>query len=203
MFDFPLPKRENTLYSKLKITPDSTPQQINDAINRIKSALSEKKNKLNRELDRVYKAFPQIREIEKELSDIKDQESIDHSKLNAVSKKLQIIERKALIEFPFYKSHLETVAKVDREINEINTMILDKPEEREKYDLATPPCALLKLEKMEIPLFEDTRDAQFLLRKEIASYLMEQKGISTYHPSDFTKDDFESDFRKLKSLDGV
>jgi hypothetical protein len=203
MFDYPIPKRENTLYSKLQISPDATEQQINDAVSRIKSSLNEKKGKLSKTLDQVYKAYPKIRELEKNLNDIRCQKEADLSKLQSVLKKIRALEESVLKEFPWYKNHLETIEKVDKEINEINTMKLDKPTERANYNIATPPCALLKLEKIEVPLFKDTKVAQFLLRKEMAVFLKEKFGISTYHPSDFTRDNFQSDFRRIKSLDGA
>ena len=93
------------------------------------------------------------------------------------------------------------IEEVDKKINEINALNLKKPENREKYDLETPPCSVIKLEKVSIPFFEEKNTQIHFLRKELTDFFKKEKNLDSYHPSDTTKSNFQIDFIFNKYLD--
>lgn len=130
----------------------------------------------------------------------KDDKFKEIEKLNATLEKL---EGRALQIEPQYLKMIEEMERINKEIVEINNIKLEKPEEKERYDLSTPPCALLHMIDMSIPMFQNTRATHFVLRKEMDAFLEEEKQISSYHPTDLTRTYFTSDFYRLELLDGV
>ena len=112
-----------------------------------------------------------------------------------MEKQLSRLEELAFGVNPDYKHLLKMSQELQRQINEINQLNLENPDERLKYDQETPPCALLKLESYEQEVFTEAgrRMALFLLRLELSDFL-EGQGEECYHPSDLTRKDFHSDF---------
>ena len=80
-------------------------------------------------------------------------------------------------------------------LNELAVTISDP--KREEYDKQHPPFQLLKISTSKAEFFEGRRDLLLLLRKAVVVFLRE-KGVDCYHPSDYTRTDFSSDFSPVE-----
>lgn len=204
LFSYPLPEPENTDYHKLGITPEATPDEIREAKSRIIERLNRQKKEVDKKLNYVYQKIDGLQQVYKDIEMLRGQGE-DKNTENLIHKEelLQKLEEDAIMSEPEYKNLRERSQEIERKINEINLMILEKPEERIKYDQKHPPYALLKLESCDQEIFTKGGKslALFLLRCEVADFLAEH-GVECYHPSDLTRKDFLSDFSYNPILDG-
>jgi hypothetical protein len=95
----------------------------------------------------------------------------------------------------------DEIQKLDHELNDINSIKLEDEGERRKYDLATPPCALLKLAERQVPILTDRRPMLVALRRAVSAFVEEELNVPCYHPSDETRRTFVADFEPNQTLD--
>jgi len=203
VFAYPLSKPYSTLYHKLGITPEATAADIRDAKAEKINSLTDARRDLEKKLRKVYEKIPELETVSSKVESLqKQREESGSDELKEALHKLAELETEALKIEAGYREYRKQVEEIDRKINEINNMRLESPEERRKYDEATPPCALLKLSRPRFPLFSDRKVAQYFIRVEVAHFLEKEKKLKCYHPSDFTKKDFTSDFTHNEYLDG-
>jgi DNA repair exonuclease SbcCD ATPase subunit len=200
MFSYPLLRNTNTQYHKLNITPEATQQQIQDAMVEMRSSLRNRKSHIQKKLKRIYESVPELPALNGRVITAKKSKD-DLSELKDDLAKKKELEKKALSIDAAYQDYIAKIKAINDTINEINNMKLGNPEERKKYDLATPPCSLLKLSAMDLPLFSRRPVALLKIREALAEYLEKTEGLVCYHPSDFTKTHFEIDFSYSKLLD--
>ncbi len=86
------------------------------------------------------------------------------------------------------------------QIEELNLLALEMSDKRAAYDRAHPPLGLLKLEDCTLDGFVTGAACLQLVRSDVARYLSAQ-GEPVFHPSDFTRDEFVSDFTANPLLD--
>ena len=65
-------------------------------------------------------------------------------------------------------------------MNVINLIELEKGEGRQRYDLATPPCILLRFEHFKVEVMDDFRTKLFQIRKELSRFFEEEKNLRLF-----------------------
>jgi hypothetical protein len=204
LFSYPLPEPQNTAYHRLRIAPEATEEEIRDAKSRLLGQLTKRKEEINTRLSDVYSQVDGLGQIYKDIGELRSQgKDANLHDLSEKEKKLAELEVKAVAVTPDYKQLVEDSKDLQRRINELNQLNLEKRDERMKYNQETPPCALLRLESDEPGIFtKDRRLALSLLHSDLVDFL-EQKGEECYHPSDLTRKNFQSDFTFVHLLDGM
>jgi len=203
MFDYPLPKPSNTLYHKLGLTPEATAAEIRDAKTESEKELQARRKSVEKKLNSIDEALPDLKKVQKKITRMKiEQNTEDVQKLLDLIQQQSSLEKEAESINPDYKKLQKELNDLEEEINELHSMQLEKEEDRSKYDRKTPPCAILKLEQSEFPIFSDRKTSLFLLRSELSCYFEKILGISCYHPTDHTRNEFQKDFAYNPLLDG-
>ncbi|KPK95345.1 MAG: hypothetical protein AMJ94_00170 [Deltaproteobacteria bacterium SM23_61] len=202
MFDYPLSKPRRTLYHKLGISPEATQADILEAKMEQVNSLMDQKKELEKKLRAVYDRIPELEAAAKSVTEQQRQQAENPAKLKQALLKLTALENEAVKCEPKYREFRKQIEDITKKINEINNMRIESPDERKKYDLETPPCALLKLFVPSFPLFAERHVVQHFVRLEVAAFLEKEKKLAAYHPSDFTRKNFESDFSPNDYLDG-
>lgn len=196
LFLLPLPKPENTIYELLNLGAEASVAEIREAKRDAVHQLNKTKRNLERELEKIYKEIPSLKELYLQIQDVYKRKEMDSDgKLSGLEKQLSLFEQKAQVINQNYQSLRLQITEMESKINEINNINIENPEKRIVYDKSSPPCALLKLENGDQEIFKNKgrKLALFIARKEIVSF-MAKKGEKSYHPSDLTEDDFISDF---------
>lgn len=200
MFDYPFMKSSKTMYDTLGILPTSSERQVRDAISGTKEKLVKKQKKLEKRKGILFRKFPRLEEIYKEIDVAKKSKNMRSQLKSLLEEKIHLESDVRVIE-PSFKELKEELRSIEREINELNAMKLDNMEEREKYDNSHPPCSLLKLRQFNSTVFSDQGTLLHQIRKEIDHFLREEKGLACYHPSDLTRIEFSNDFIYNSYLD--
>ena len=203
MFDYPLPKPSNTLYHKLGLSPEATAAEIRDAKIEIEKSLQTQKKSVDKELNRIFEKLPGLKEVQNKIAGLKAEQNRDNTqKILELIEKQSALEKEAeAINADFQKLKTES-AELETRINELHTMQLERVEDRNRYDLKTPPCAILNLKFNKYPVFTDRKTTLFLLRSELSRYFEKKLNIHCYHPTDHTRNHFQRDFLYNKLLDG-
>jgi hypothetical protein len=203
MFSYPLFLANDTQYSKLSIFPDATASEIRDAKTRIANEHGERSKKLRARLALIHESVPELK------SDLERVEALrrENDKASAASskealRKLAASEQRAIGVDPEYRAVVDEIDQLERKISEINSIRLEDGKERSKYDLVTPPCALLKLPQRENPVLGQRRIMLVAIRRAVAAYIEEELNLPCFHPTDETRRIFLTDFEPNETLDG-
>jgi hypothetical protein len=192
MFSYPLPKPINNRYYELGVSPEATLSEIRQAKNEMVA-------KLQAQITDIQKKMPKASPDDE--SRIQTNQSATQSEKNRItqdsrhgseklpSAKLNELKRKR--------------EQLEQEIKDINSFIaiVESQKKRAEYDRKHPPCALLKIESTSETEFSDLKRILFFIRCEVANYFAE-RNIPVVHPSDLTREDFQTDFTYNKLLDG-
>jgi hypothetical protein len=202
LFDYPLPIPSDTVYRQLGVEPDATDDDIRFALAATRRRLEAEKRDADAELQVVFGQIPALQKAYQELDLAQCAEGqVEAAGLRHVQSTIAQLERKAISIRPRFKELRGRAASLGRQIEELNRLSLEKPEERQKYDSAHPPLGLLKLTgcTRDEPLLE-RRTTLVLLRTELSRFL-EAQGEAVFHPSDLTRSDFSGDFTPIPFLD--
>jgi hypothetical protein len=201
MFDYPLPIPLSTHYTALGLSPESTVEEIREAMEERVIALKRRKEAVDRRMEKVYQAVPELRSAYDKIQILQtgSQESGSTEFLHEL-RRLGELEQKAERIDPEFKQLRERAAELEGKIHELNRMPLQNPEARTLYDMAHPPLALLKLAACARDEFADTKLTLVLVRRELTCFFVAQ-GEGVFHPSDLTRDDFLADFSFNPLLD--
>ena len=203
MFDYPLPKPKNTVYEKIGVAPEYTPEEIDTAQKELLNTIKGQKRQIERRLNKVESQLPELVEVRKKIESLtKEEQSTKRKELNDARLRLVRLESEAVHLDSKYHNIRKMLAKVEEQNNEITNIHISNPEKKLEYDLSTPPCALIRLTQQQHPLFIDRRVAIFFIRRDLSAYLGENGGSDCYHPSDHTRTNFTSDYVYNKHIDG-
>ncbi|MBN2202418.1 hypothetical protein JW777_10720 [bacterium] len=202
MFHFPLILSRDTSYAKLGLKPDATANDIQDAKGEILQSLGARKQMLEKRRAGIYEAVPGLETARSRLETMnKSAEKTDPSALKKLHSEIAALEKEAVRIDPDFRKIESDLGRIDREVNDINLIELEKREERQKYDLSTPPCILLRFEEFRADVLTDFRTLLFYARKEFSRFLEEEKNIHCFHPSDLTRRIFTSDYEYNQRID--
>jgi hypothetical protein len=199
LFSYPLSLPACTLYEELGLDLAASDDEILSAKAEATIRLQAEKSALDQELEKVYAAVEGLKEAYAELPRIEGESNLQ---VRAFRKRLADLERDAQGSDPDFKKKRERAAELELRIHVLNRSALDKPEQRRAYGRAHPPLALLELADGTADSFAEGKTALFLLRRELSRFLAAQ-GEPVFHPSDFTREDFSSDFHHNPLLDGA
>jgi hypothetical protein len=150
----------------------------------------------------VQRLVPDLQAAKDKIKEIPAEESKERGSryIEALSH-LKRLENQAVKVDPEYFSILQEMKKLDKEVNEINSIKLENPVARLKYDMSAPPCALLKITPVEIPVLNDRRTLLWNVRRQLSTFFENELGLQCYHPSDQTRRLFLEDFEPNELLD--
>jgi chromosome segregation ATPase len=202
MLDYPLNLPGTSAYTLLKIDPEATVEEIREAKQEVISDLRSRLDAVNAALQKVHSAVPGLREAQRRLKELtaEKSENVNAAELARAQHDMAAIQKQVRAINPAFPELEEKAADLDRQINEINSMMLEKPSARAEHDAQHPPLELLKLEDCRQDDFRDNRVAISLLRQELSAFL-EKRGEQVYHPSDVSRRDFTADFSFCPLLD--
>ncbi|MBN1894615.1 hypothetical protein JW906_08970 [bacterium] len=202
MFDYPIVLSGNTTYARLGLSPDVTDNDILDAKGEKLRLLNLRRQELEKRLAKVFEKFPRLLSAKSKLAALKKgSEKTDQTAYKETLSEIVELEKQAQQADPDYKKLETEIEQIDQKINEINLIKLENNEEREKYDLKTPPCILLKLDPFSAAVLSDPRTRLFHIRKALARFFEEKRNIHCFHPSDLTRRIFLSDYEYNPLLD--
>lgn len=202
MFKYPVTLNQNTLYARLGINPDATPADVSDARAWLVSRLNARMRLLQKRLAHVQRSVPGLQAAQDKIKEVSGEESKEResSHLEALSH-LRGLENQAVKADPEYFSLLHEMKQLETKVNEINSIKLENPEARRKYDMSSPPCALLRIAPVETPVLNDRRTMLWNVRRQLSSFFGDTLGLYCYHPSDQTRRLFLEDFEPNELLD--
>ncbi len=202
MFDYPLIFSRHTLYTKLGISPVATSEDINDAKGEIIRSLNLRSREIEQRLSVIFKKVPNLQSDKERLKSLQNPiEGQNQEEYQKIVISIGKFEKEAEKVDPDYKKLEAEKEQIAKKINEFTLINLEKSEEQRKYDLITPPCALLKLEQYRLAVIANRRTTLFHVRNELARHFEEELDMECYHPSDFTRRIFISDFEHNHILD--
>lgn len=182
MFNYPFVSSSKSIYTKLGIGPDSGKDEINKAKD-------------------LY-----IRKINRQIAELKEYNELKEELLKATENKEQLLIKAESLKSQLNKENISTkdrnreIERLEEEITTINAFDPGKKDKRDEYDLYHPPAILLRVNYDVPTVYVDKRSQLAILRKDLSSFFI-SKNLKVYHPSDFTKTDFSSDYRYNKLLD--
>jgi hypothetical protein len=200
MFDYPLLFRRDTLYARIGLSPEASPAEIREAKGEREEDLNRRRMVIQQRLAGIHKQVPAFEPARKELKELEKQQGQDAARRSAASQ-FHRLEAEVSRRFPEFQQLERESTEIDSKINELHNMRLESPEERLKYDTATPPCALVKLSRHDIPVVTDQRVRLHAVRREVAAFLEQEKNTHCFHPSDWTRRLFMSDYEQVPLLD--
>jgi len=202
MFEYPIPIPRDTAYDRFGIGPEALPEEVREAKMALIASIGKQKSQSEKELNSIYDGVPGLRESLQKVKNLQsDTESDNSHEIQSERKKLAGLERKAQEKNINFRQLQRRISEYDQELEDINRKSLEKPERRREYDESHPPLALLKLGTCVENEFAENRTAFYLLRCEVSEFLR-KNGEEVFHPSDFTRTDFSSDFTLNSLLDG-
>jgi hypothetical protein len=201
MFDYPLVLNPDTQYGQLSITPDATPAEIRNAKTELANSYSAQMRQHKTRLAAVESALPELPQLKGKVKALRDDAKANPAALKQAQRDLAEAERRALDIDPGYRPALDELEKLEKKMNEVNSIKLDDEEARRKYDLGTPPCALLKLSEEGQALFDDRRTMLAVVRRELSMFIEDELGVPCFHPTDETRRSFCTDFEPNDTLD--
>lgn len=201
MFKYPLLLTADTEYARLGISPDATAGGIREAKTEIVNGLDARRRELQKRLAAVDQKLPDLPRMKNTVRELKESEAGGSPKLNTALRDLAEFESKAMLVDGDYRKILKEIGEIELKINAINNLKLDKPDERLKYDLSTPPCALLRLNEDRPAFLVDRKTALFNVRRELSAFIEEEFDMTCYHPSDYTRRVFFEDWEPNDTLD--
>lgn len=200
IFTYPVPVPAGTTYDDLGISPDAADTEIGSAKMEKARELQSEKRGIEADLKVVYDAVPGLRDAEDRVKELNDQKGSGMDD-KALRTRIFELERKAREQLPDFVAKRGQVRELERKLLELNALALDQRDKRLAYDREHPPLALLKLAEAQSLGLPEDRTGLFLLRQEVARFL-EERGEKVFHPSDWTREDFTSDFETNPVLDG-
>ncbi len=203
MFRYPLLLTADTEYARLGISPDASAGEIREAKTEIVNGLDGRLRMLQKRLAVVDQQVPELQPAKAKVRKLKEAGADGAGELPAAVRQLGNFEREAMAVDSEYRALVKESADIESKINAINNLKLDNPEERLKYDLSTPPCALLRLNESRPALLADRRTTLFNIRRELSAFIEEELDFPCYHPSDHTRRLFVEDWEPNASLDGM
>lgn len=201
MFSFPLPLPQNTLYSKLGVDPEASEDELRTAKADFVRGLDRRKATVDSQVEQVFEQVEGLRQAYAEQRDLANKGRGVEEALAAATRRVHLLEKQALALCPDFARLRQEAEALEAEINEVNSLGLEMPENRLNYDRQNPPLALLKLHEWPRAPFGDNKVALALLRRELAEFLA-ALGVDVFHPSDLTRQDFYGDFTHSDLLDG-
>jgi hypothetical protein len=200
VFDYPLLFQRDTLYTKIGLSPEASPVEIREAKNERLAELNRRRRAIEKRLAEVHKQNPDFEPARRDLKGLQQQDG-QEAACSAATARLRQLEAALLRSCPDYPQLERELTEIDSQVNELNNIRLESPDERQKYDAITPPCALIKLARHEAPVLTDPRVQLHAIRREVAAFLEEEKNTYCFHPSDWTRRLFLSDYEHLPLLD--
>jgi chromosome segregation ATPase len=200
MFRYPLVLERDTQYGRLSITPDATSADIRNAKTELATAYAAQIRQSQARLAKVDAAVPELQKHRSAVKDLRDKKA-SPAQLKPAQQDLADAEKRAAAVDPGYRDVEAEIERLERKVNEINSIKLEDEEERRRYDLDTPPCALLKLSEQSVPVFESRRIMLAAVRREVSAFIEERLGVPCYHPTDETRRLFLADFEANETLD--
>lgn len=197
MFDYPLPLPRHTLYDLLGVDPESSAEEISEARKAIVNDLTKEKNGLEERLEQIAATIAGLKEARLAVN----KAGASPSELEQAHAALTKLEQKARQSNPEYRELQDRLKEMEEELNRINQLVVLRSSDRAEYDRRTPPLELLKLENCLRDSLAKNHIALPLLREELSRFFKAQ-GEEVFHPSDFTREDFTSDFDYHPLLDG-
>jgi hypothetical protein len=208
MFNYPIILKSETFYSKIGVTPDASASDIRDGIQEIKSNYTSHKVEIQDKISKVMSTVPELhisrevlKSLKKEMMDAKnnDLKELDEKYRKALDDVLQN-EKKAVDHDPYFKKYEVELNEINKKISDLSLISLEKEADRIKYDMATPPCALIKISEYKPLLFNDSRTFLHNIRTSISCFL-EELSMECFHPTDLTRRNFYSDYNRNSLLD--
>ncbi len=202
MFNYPVILSRNTSYAKLGLTPDATANEIMDAKGEFLQSLNAQRQALVTRQAKIFEAVPGLPSARSRLDTMKkNSEKSDPAALKKLNGEIFDLEKEALKADPDFKKIESDILRIDKEVNEINLILLEKGEDRRKYDLSNPPCILLRFEDFRADVLSGYRTKLIYIRKELSRFFEEIKNLHCFHPSDLTRRIFNTDFEYNKRID--
>ena len=203
LFDYPLSLPGDTVYRELDIELDAADAEVKWAKALRSEELKAEQGELEKKMEEVYSTVGGLRAAYGKVDALDpDRGEGDSEELRHALRRLRELEREAERIDPAFRRDRERVAEIDGQIRRLNSLGLDNPDQRNEYDRARPPLALLRrTDGTAMDLFDDVRTCLFLLRKELSAFLAKRTG-EAFHASDLTREDFSYEFTRNDLLDG-
>lgn len=201
MFDYPIPPLRGSLYDRLRLGPEASSEEINEAKQELAARLRARQKVVQRILEEVYQEIPDLRTTWAELKELERAGAdADPQKYRQVQVRLSGLEEAALLIRSDFKAIRDEASDLEHQLHEANLMPIQNAEDRLEHDRSHPPFELIKLANCTTSPLDDTKTMLCMVRKELSEFL-EQMGEEVFHPSDLTRTDFFHDFTRDHNLD--
>jgi len=204
MFNYPVILPQNTTYSLLGITPEAYTDDITDAKNELAREFNATKKMLEKRISLVQNNVPGLQVKRELLRNFMKDDMLRKSRESEYRKlldEIKLLEKEAQKTDPEFNELERKLIEVNQKITNLNVIKLESDEDRKKHDENLPACTILKMEKFQPEILTDARTRLFFIRKSLSDFFEMDKSVSCYHPSDFTRSNFYSDYEPNNIID--
>ena len=145
MFFYPLAVPRSTVYQKLGVDPEAPADEIRNAKTDFVNGLKRRKDVLDQKIEAILDQVEGLRKAYADQREFENKGREAETELAAATKRVNQLEKQALRLNADFTRMRKEAESLQSGIDEVNNLGLEKPENRQAYDQANPPLALLKL----------------------------------------------------------